>query len=152
MGNSHSQGYVESMIRLILIFLFAFSSPQIRAEGSPPACSPINYCKVEKKTFGKKGWSSDYVKEISLDRLCEGDRNHLPLEEALGLEFWVFSGKAGDVDRLKQMPHLELSLHTYKLTFVVASSTIPLSTEATSFYHRMTPKGKTLLEVNCFKK
>ena len=63
--------------------LLLFLSLTARAED---LCSPINSCTVTKKTWDKKGWRTDYEKELKLPRLCHGEGGQaLALEEDFGL-------------------------------------------------------------------
>lgn len=115
-------------------------------------CSAINHCQVEKKTWGKKGWNSDYLKELDFKSFCLNDRPTLQVEPELGIELWLFDGKKDVKDGIKSGPYVSVNLFTYKLTYVVATGEAPLSSAALGFSHRLTPKGKSVIEVSCFKK
>jgi hypothetical protein len=135
---------------IAMFILFGIASPVLADQGS--LCSAINFCRVEKKTWGKKGWSSDYVKETKISSLCKADRPALQLEPQLGIELWLFDGNKASSDWLESRPHVTANLYTYKLTYVVASGSTSLNEPAIAFSHRLTPEGKTIVDVACFKK
>lgn len=115
------------------------------------ACSPINHCQVEKKTYAKGKWKQDYLKELSFEKVCHGDRPTLALEEELGLDLELAAGTKSATNWQKDS-YLTASLHTYKLTYVLASADVPADSKSVSFKIRPSPKSKSFLEVNCWQK
>jgi hypothetical protein len=135
---------------LVLFVLYGFASSLFADESK--TCSAINYCRVEKKTWRKNDWHSDYIKEANFASFCSMDRPALQLEPELGIELWLFNGDKTENNSFKSKPYVHVNLYTYKLTYVVASGSAPLDGSVISFSHRLTPKGKTFIDVTCFKK
>lgn len=113
-------------------------------------CSPLNYCRVEKRIWTNAKWKTDYSKELSIEKFCAPDRPLLQLENELGLELWIFPGEAADP--LRSKPYVVANLYAHKLTHVVASGTSGADATLLGFTHRPSPRGKTLVEVTCGKK
>lgn len=137
------------MLKYFLLIGLLIPNPESQAAD---LCSPLNHCVIEKQTWGKKGWKSDYRKELDFENFCGHERPQLQAEEELGLELWIFPGEEKNAQPIKQKPYLTLNLHTYKLTHVVASASAPATAEALSLSYRLSPRGKSLVEVSCWKK
>ncbi len=122
------------------MLLFPFST---YPSSNDKLCSTINYCRVEKKTANTK---TSYVKEIKFDKFCGQDRPSLQLEPDLGIELWLFDKKPNSNHPIESQDYVSLSLYTYKLTYVVASVTTPLSQSAINLTHRLSTKEKSIIE------
>jgi hypothetical protein len=140
-------------VKLLLILGLIFSSsPLIFAE---EICSNINFCQAKKMSYRKKGWITNYTKEISIKDLCHQhvDTSHaLQLEPELGIQLQVLSGTPSSNNPIEKKPWLLVELFTYKLTFIVASSKVSLDSSSLNFTHRLTPRGNSIIEVSCYKK
>lgn len=137
----------------LLIFGIVLNFPSLGFANE--ICSNINFCQVKKISFGKKGWLTNYTKEVSIKELCYQKNNSthsLQLEPELGIQLQVFSGKSDSNNPIEKNPWLLVDLYTYKMTFVVASSKSTLDSSSLNFTYRVIPKGNSLIEVTCFKK
>ena len=133
-----------------MLIIFLFSSVFAFAE---TPCSPLNYCRIEKKTWQNKGdWKTLATKDLNFDKFCSFDRPQVNLEDDLGIELWLMDGEKDKSEGLTQKPYVRVNLHTYKLTYVIASASVPVDSPAVSFSHRLKPKGKEIIKVECFKK
>lgn len=139
------------MLKYFLLFGLLIPNPESQAKEAE-LCSPLNHCVMEKKTWGKKGWKNDYSKELAFEKFCAHERPQLQAEEELGLELWIFPGDKKASLPLEQNPYVTLNLHTYKLTHVVATASAPATAESLSLSYRLSPRGKTLVEISCWKK
>lgn len=137
------------MLKYFLLIGLLIPNPESQAAN---LCSPLNHCVIEKQTWGKKGWKTDYTKELGIEKFCGHERPQLQLEEELGLELWVFPGDERSSTPLKQKPYVTLNLHTHKLTHVVATATVPAIAESAAFSYRLSPRGKSIVEISCWKK
>ncbi len=115
-------------------------------------CSSINYCSIQKKTYEENSWKNEYTKELHFDSLCLHERPSVQLESALGLELWVFNGDKAATTWLESQPHVTANLYTSKLTYVVATGSAPINSTGFSFSHRLNPKGKTIVTVDCYRR
>lgn len=111
------------------------------AEQRPDPCSLLNHCVAEKKTFGKKGWKTNYTKELKLGDFCGSARPVLELENDLGLDLLIHG--------TNEDPKVVANLHTYKLTYVVASASVEPSATYLQFSYRLRPRGSSVVEVTC---
>lgn len=136
------------MLKYFLLIGLLIPNPETQAAD---LCSPLNHCVMEKKSWGKKGWKSEYRKELEVEKFCAPERPHLQAEEELGLELWIFPGEEKSPESIKRKPYVTLNLHTYKLTHVVAAASTPATAESISFSYRQ-PHGKSLVEVSCEKR
>jgi hypothetical protein len=139
------------MLKYFLLVGLLIPNPESQAKEAD-LCSPLNHCVVAKQTWGKKGWETNYRKELTIEKFCGHERPQLQVEEELGLELWLFAGDEKSAEAVKQKPYVTLNLHTYKLTHVVATATTPASSEAIGFSYRLSPRGKSVVEVSCEKK
>jgi hypothetical protein len=118
-------------------------------------CAMIDFCHIEKISYGKKGWEKEFSKDMILKELCYKTYNAshaLQLEPELGVALQVYSGDPKEQDPIKKLPSVNIDIYSRKLTFVVASARIATSTDHFSFSHRLTPRGKSILQISCFKK
>jgi hypothetical protein len=115
-------------------------------------CSPINYCQAKKTVWTGQKWVTEYSKNLHIEQFCEFDRPNLRLEKDLGIELWLLNGDKSDNDWVTSQPYVVVNLYTYKLTHVVATGKAPLAFPSIGFSHRLTPNGKSMVQVSCFKK
>ena len=106
---------------------------------------------MERTAWKRNGWKVLKKAEFDFDSFCANDRPHLELEDGYGLELWLFDSRK-DGNPAEKAPKVRLNLHTYKLTYVVASADAPVNASFVSFTHRPTPKSKEILKVSCWKK
>ena len=137
--------------RAFLVAAFTATALQAFALEKPFNCSPINHCQVDKTTWSKVGWKTDYTQELKIKEFCIGDRPALQLEPGLGIELWNYGGRENEKEPLHQKPWISVSLYTRKLTYVVASAQAPLATNYISFTYRLQPNGNSLIKVTCQK-
>jgi hypothetical protein len=103
----------------------------------------INQCTVSKKEYveGKAKWETIYTKSQDLLIPCGHDYPDMQLEENLGLSITAMS--------LLDDPQLNISLYTYKRTFVVASATEPIDSKYINFNYRKSADPDTFIQVSC---
>lgn len=117
-----------------------------------PICSPINTCQVKKIVWAKSRWKTLLDKEFKFEKFCDADRPQSNFENNLGLELWLFKGDSEKAGSFQAQPYITVNLHTYKLTYVIASASVPAQANAVAFTHRLKPNGKELVTVNCEKR
>lgn len=125
----------------LLLALLAGSLSAYAAEQRPDPCSLLNHCVVEKKTFGKKDWKTNYTKELKLGDFCGSARPVLELENDLGLDLLILGSN--------EDPKVVANLHTYKLSYVVASASVEPSATYLQFTYRLRPRSSSVVEVTC---
>jgi hypothetical protein len=134
---------------LIFILISLFSFPSF---ANSDVCSSLNHCDVIKTQWTKEGWETVYKKELKFEKFCKSERPLLQLEKELGLELWLFNGDEQKKDSFKSRPYVTANLYTYKLTYVVATASMPVENQFLNFSYRLSPKGQTIIEVTCSKK
>lgn len=144
--------YTARMKKLTVPTLLAAALLTLNSAFGNEICATINHCRVEKKTFRAKEWKSDYVKELNFDKLCSSDRPSLQVEPELGIELWLFDALKDASNAIEAQPHVTVDLFTHKPTFVVATGTGLIDSNAIGFSYRLTPKGGSVVDVACYKR
>ncbi len=140
---------INKLFILIFTILSFLSFPSF---SNSDVCSSLNHCDVTKIQWTKKGWETIYKKELKFEKLCMHERPALQLEKELGLELWYFKGDELKKDSFKSKPYITANLYTYKLTYIVATASMPVEGQFLNFSYRLSPKGSTIVEVTCSKK
>jgi hypothetical protein len=136
-------------LRFILALALFLSAPAWAAETF--ACSPIHFCRAEKKTWRDSKWETDATKELRFKAFCRGDEPEFELAPGFGILLNLLGGSVTSTDPVEKTPYVLVDIYTEKRTFVVASVKVPIDAKAASLTYRTSPNGPSWVTVTCSK-
>lgn len=133
---------------LLVSFLSLFGVFAVAAND----CPKTDKCSMVKKKYTEGKWKTQISKEFDFNSLCKKGVREVNIERDLGVEFWIYSGNPAAENPIERNDSIHVSIYTYKTTFSVASLDVPFDSPGWKLLHRLTPRGSSVVEVECFKK